>query len=145
MNTFSARYNRLLSQSRNDHLDETGQLHAMYMSRHGNKYIKKPTNNLYKEGVERLHEKASKDPTYMNQFYGVYGNQNKIDMEKLAETLNGEITQITDKRRNNLIRQYKNRKMTQNAGRGGVKNKKRVTRKRRIRRKKTKYSRKNIK
>ena len=181
-------WNRLFP-SYEKHMNLTGQLHALYMEKYGKKSENIITKNIYEQGVERLHEKASEDPDYMNKFYGLHGIANRINMNKVTDGLHDENTEVIKKKRNKKNGKaygtfLKARKQNSGPGtlgavdtlsgapgrlisnfltgpngpsnafkkglsnattRKGGKNKKRVTRKRRIRRKKTKYSRKHKK
>ena len=189
-NNNNPRYWNLLYPQYDEHLSKNGQLYSLYKDKYGNKSKNIITNNIYEEGVDRLHERASRDPAYMNKFYGLYGIPSLINMMLLREALHDEIIQVIKNKKNkkngkaygtflkgtkqnsgpgrlgavdvikgrpaNTIRQFlssgpngqsnafKNGFRNVTTRRGG-KNKKRVTRKRIIKMKKTKYSRKHKK
>ena len=183
-NNLNPEYWKRLFPSYEKHMNLTGQLHALYMEKYGKKSKNIITKNIYEQGVERLHEKASEYPEYMNKFYGLHGIANRINMNKVTDGLHDEITEVIKNKRNGKAYGTFLKARKQNSGPGrlegvvdafkgtperlipefltgpngpsnafkkgfrnvtGGKNKKRVTRKRRIRRKKTKYSRKHKK
>ena len=190
MNNNNPLYWNRLHPEYDSHMNSTGQLHSLYMDKYGKNSKNIMTQNIYEQAVNRLHEKASEDPEYMNKFYGLYGRANIMNMKKLTDGLHDEITEVIKNKRNkkncksygtflkgtkqnsgpgrlgavdvikgrpaNTIRQFLSsgpngqsnafKKGFRNVTtrRGGNKNK-RTTRKRRIQRKKTKYSRKSKK
>ena len=96
-NNNNPRYWNLLYPRYDEHHSKNGQLYALYKHKYGNKSKNIITNNIYEEGVDRLHERASRDPVYMNKFYGLYGIPSLINMMLLREALHDEIIQVIKK------------------------------------------------